>query len=241
MSALSHLFDPNSPTPARIAPSVLDADFGRLAAEIAAVEDGGCEVIHLDVMDGHFVPNLSIGVPVVAAVQKNSKCFLDAHLMIAEPRRYAAAFAKAGAHSLTFHAETVAPADREKLIGHIRGLGCRVGIALNPATPADAVFDTIPLVDIILVMTVWPGFGGQKFIADCLPKIEAIAKRLRHGQWLQVDGGINLDTARVAAAAGANSLVAGSAIYRSGDAREAFRQLQHAAREAQSGGGPRQR
>ncbi|TWT44737.1 Ribulose-phosphate 3-epimerase [Phycisphaerae bacterium RAS1] len=210
----------------RIAPSILDADMGRLAEQIAAVERAGATLLHLDVMDGHFVPNLSIGVPVVAGVNRCTELFLDTHLMITDPGKYAPAFVKAGADSITFHIE-VTPQPRD-LIRQIRDLGAKVGVSLNPGTPAEALFDILPEVDIVLVMTVWPGFGGQAFIRECLPKIESLKARLRPQQWLEVDGGINRDTAPLAIAAGADTLVAGSAVFAGGrgDAAALFHDLQ---------------
>lgn len=210
----------------RIAPSILDADMGRLAEQIAAVEQAGARLLHLDVMDGHFVPNLSIGVPVVAGVNRCTELFLDTHLMIMDPARYAPAFVKAGADSITFHIE-VAPKPRD-LIRQIRDLGAKVGVSLNPGTPTESLFDILPEVDIVLVMTVWPGFGGQAFIRECLPKIEALKGRLAPNQWLEVDGGINCETAALAIAAGADTLVAGSAVFAGGkgDAAALFRDLQ---------------
>jgi ribulose-phosphate 3-epimerase len=211
----------------RIAPSVLSADFGYLAEQIATVERAGADLLHLDIMDGHFVPNLSMGVPVVAGIARHTNLFLDAHLMITDPGRYAPAFAKAGANNITFHIE-VAPRPRE-LIKQIRDLGVTVGVSLNPGTPAEKIFDVLELVDVVLVMTVWPGFGGQEFMHECLPKMEAIAGRLNENQWLEVDGGIHNETAPLAAAAGADTLVAGSAIFGHADPGAAVVELRRAA------------
>lgn len=213
--------------PIRMAPSILNADFGQLAREIAAVETAGAKLLHLDVMDGHFVPNLSIGVPVVESVNDCTELFLDTHLMITDPGKYAPAFVQAGADSITFHIE-VAREPRE-LIQQIRDLGVKVGIALNPGTPAEAILDVLPLVDIALVMTVWPGFGGQKFIDDSLKKIETLAAQMSGEQWLEVDGGINSTTAPLCVAAGADTLVAGAAIFGGADPGPAFMGLQKAA------------
>ena len=195
----------------RIAPSLLAADFGRLAEQIALVEDGGADMLHLDIMDGHFVPNLSFGVPVVKAISRYAKTLLDTHLMITDPAQYAPKFVAAGAGAITFHIETTA--QPKELIYQLRDLGVQVGVSLNPGTPAEALDEIIAEVDMVLVMTVWPGFGGQSFMPESLPKIEKLAERLRPGQALQVDGGINLETAALVVQAGADTLVAGSAVF----------------------------
>jgi ribulose-phosphate 3-epimerase len=213
----------------RIAPSLLDADFGCLAEQIGAVERAGADMLHLDIMDGHFVPNLSIGVPVVAGVKRHTRLPLDVHLMITDPACYAPKFAEAGASSITFHIEA-APQPRE-VIGVLRKLRVQVGVSLNPGTPAEALDDILADVDMVLVMTVWPGFGGQKFIAECLEKISRIAARLRPDQALEVDGGINTDTAPRVVAAGADTLVAGKAIFSATDPAEALVRLRRAATE----------
>jgi len=214
----------------RVAPSVLSADFGHLAEAVSAVESAGAELLHLDIMDGHFVPNISFGVPVVASIRTCTNLFLDAHLMISDPHRYAKPFVEAGCDHLTFHIETT---DQPlALVEHIRNLGVTVGVSLNPTTPASAIDPILEHVDLVLVMSVWPGFGGQRFIPEVLAKVRTLRTRLESHQRLQIDGGIDVQTVGLAAKAGADTFVAGTAVFAQADPAEAFRNLSRLAREA---------
>ncbi|MCA9738607.1 MAG: ribulose-phosphate 3-epimerase [Gemmatimonadota bacterium] len=199
----------------RIAPSILSADFGRLAEQVQEVERAGADWIHVDVMDGHFVPNLTIGPLITAAVRRATALPVDVHLMIEAPERYLAAFADAGADRITVHRETCPHLHRT--LEEIERLGCPAGVALNPATPLSSIGDVVGDLDLLLVMTVNPGFGGQRFIRTMLPKIREARALLREagreGACLQVDGGIDARTAPEAVEAGADVLVAGSAVY----------------------------
>ena len=200
--------------PITIAPSLLSCDFARIAEEVGRVERSGGDWHHVDVMDGHFVPNLSIGPPVVKAIRKVAQRPLDVHLMIEEPRRYAADFARAGADVLTFHAELHAStAELRDTIRALRDAGApKVGVALNPDTAVERVADVLDAVDLVLVMSVFPGFGGQSFIADVLPKTRWLRERGYDGH-VEMDGGLNRETLPLCAAAGADVLVAGSALF----------------------------
>ncbi|UCG32746.1 MAG: ribulose-phosphate 3-epimerase [Phycisphaerales bacterium] len=214
----------------RIAPSLLAADFAHLADQIAAVEAAGAEVLHLDIMDGHFVPNLSFGVPVVEKIRPVTKMFLDAHLMITDPLKYAEPFVKAGSDLITFHSETTD--DLRPVVDHLRKLGTRVGVSLNPTTPVGSIEPILADVDLVLVMSVWPGFGGQLFIDSVLPKCRQLRDRLRPDQRLQIDGGLAPDTIIRAVQAGCDTIVAGSAIFGQPDPATAYAELHKLGLEA---------
>jgi ribulose-phosphate 3-epimerase len=207
----------------KIAPSILSADFSKLGEEILAVEKAGADYIHVDVMDGHFVPNITIGPLIVESIRPITKLPLDVHLMIENPDQYIEAFAKAGADYITVHVEACRHLHRT--IQNIKSFGVKAGVVLNPATPVESIQHIIGEVDMVLLMTVNPGFGGQKFIPEVLPKIKKV-KELAESKGLtieiEVDGGVNPETAKQCIEAGATVLVAGSAIYNQEDYHEAI-------------------
>ncbi|OLN33348.1 ribulose-phosphate 3-epimerase [Desulfosporosinus metallidurans] len=214
----------------QIAPSILSADFSRLGDQVRLVEDAGAEVLHIDVMDGHFVPNLTFGPALVQSIRAHSHMRFDIHLMVEEPERFIADFAAAGADHITFHLETSRHAHR--VIQQIKEQGMTAGIALNPATPLDGIKYILEDLDMVLLMTVNPGFGGQKFISNVIPKIQVLHQHLEQKKFnclIEVDGGINQETAPVVAKAGAHILVAGGAVFAQPDPKQAVKKLRQAA------------
>jgi ribulose-phosphate 3-epimerase len=225
MSAADDPF--RDPAP-KILPSILSADFARLGEDLAHAQACGGDFPHIDVMDGHLVPNLSIGVPIVDKLRRVTKSYFDVHLMIDEPVRYAAPFVKAGAQNITFHVEApeirgdVAAAAKE-----IRKLGCDVGVTLKPGTPIESVFPALPYVDLVLIMSVEPGFGGQKFMVEMLEKARRVKPMLKPNQKLEIDGGIGPGTIRQARAAGIDWFVVGSALFDAPDRKAAIHAMRH--------------
>lgn len=198
-----------------LAPSIIAADFAHIADEVTAIESAGADWIHVDVMDGHFVPDITIGPLFVKSLKRVTKLPLDVHLMISEPEKYIPAFAEAGATNITVHVETCP--DLPRVIEQIRKLGCHPGVTLNPATPASAIDSALPLVDLVLVMSVVPGFSGQKFMPEMIGKVEEIRAKLnalRLSAHLEVDGGINAETLPLMKNAGANVFVTGNAAFK---------------------------
>ncbi|MDD5010656.1 MAG: ribulose-phosphate 3-epimerase [Phycisphaerae bacterium] len=209
-----------------IAPSILSADFAHLADEIAQVEKTNIKMLHLDVMDGHFVPNISIGPVVIAKIRKCSNLFFDSHLMISEPERYADDFIKAGVNNITFHIEVVP--NPKDFINKLRDKGVSAGLCLNPETPVSAIEKYAPLADMILVMTVHPGFGGQSFIKEAAEKIKPIREIVGPNIRVEVDGGIDAETAPLVTGLGADTLVAGNAIFGKPDRAQAIEAIRKA-------------
>lgn len=205
------IVDPYTQQTPMIQPSILSADFTKLGSEIDQVLSGGADFLHLDILDGHFAPNISFGPAITAASRRATGCYLDAHLMISDPVRYAAPIVKTGVNSVTFHIEAVD--DPAATVVELRKLGCRVGITAKPATLVETLWPVLELVDLVLVMSVEPGFSGQAFMPQVLPKVEQIKKRLRPDQRLQIDGGIKADNIRRALDAGVDWFVIASAIF----------------------------
>ncbi len=208
-----------------ISPSILSADFANLERDIKLVEDNGADWIHVDVMDGHFVPNITIGIPVVKSLKRFAKKPLDVHLMIENPEKYIEDFAKAGADIITFHYEAVKPENIEDICNKIKSLGCKAGISIKPKTNQNDLIPYLQFFDMVLVMTVEPGFGGQEFMHYCAQKIPTIQQNGKEDLIIQVDGGINDVTSKICTSLGATSLVAGSYIYKSKDVKKAIESL----------------
>ncbi len=211
---------------AKVSPSILSADFANLGRDVKMAVEAGSDMIHVDVMDGHFVPNISIGVPVVKSLRKATDGFLDVHLMISQPERYIDAFMDAGADLINIHLE--AEGDMAAMLAHVRERGVKAALTIKPATPAQSVFPYLPLLDMVLVMSVEPGFGGQSFMPDSLDKVRALRAEIdRQGLdcLIEIDGGVNLKNAPEIVAAGTDILVAGSAVFGAPDPAEAIRTL----------------
>jgi ribulose-phosphate 3-epimerase len=212
-----------------IAPSILSADFSRLSEEIEAVERGGATILHVDVMDGHFVPNLTVGLPVVKSISRSTRLPIDAHLMISEPGRYAEQFVEAGAKMVSVHVE--ADAHLHRTLSSIKAAGAQAGVVLNPATPIESLTESLPFADYVLVMSVNPGFGGQRFIATSVDKVRRLRRMIEDRKLdtrIEIDGGIDKENIATVVAAGAEIIVAGSAIFGSQDPEAAVRGLREA-------------
>lgn len=209
-----------------VSPSILSADFANLERDIKKVETAGADWIHVDVMDGHFVPNITIGIPVVKSLRQVTNLPLDVHLMIENPEKYVEDFAKSGADIITFHYEAMKNKEKTiELIEKIKNLGKKVGLSIKPKTSPNDILELLPKLDLLLVMTVEPGFGGQKFMQDCATKIPIIKENAPQELIIQVDGGINDETAKICTNFGARSLVAGSYIYKAKDIKQAIKSL----------------
>ncbi len=214
---------------AKIAPSILSADFANLERDIHDLEKNGADIVHVDIMDGIFVPNISIGIPVVAALRKVTDLPLDVHLMIDRPVRYVEEFVKAGADYVTIHVEADQPQNTLEALDRIKALGCKAGIVLKPKTPVEAAIPYLEKCDMILVMTVEPGFGGQKFMADMMPKVAQLKEWMEDINpdcLIEVDGGVDANTCAVCKENGANVLVAGSAYFKATDRAEFVKTIQ---------------
>lgn len=216
----------------KIAPSILSADFAYLAQDCRDVLNAGADWLHIDVMDGDFVPNLSLGIPVLAGLSKAVDAFYDVHLMIRRPLEYIEAFARAGADLITFHLE--ADSDVEKTIEAIHAAGCKAAVSVKPATPVEEVFPYLDRLDMVLIMSVEPGFGGQKFMPQAVDKIAVLRERAGDGLMIQVDGGVDANTAPLCTRAGADVLVAGSAVFGKKDRKEAISAIRSACEHGES-------
>jgi len=212
--------------PIDIAPSILSADFSRLAEEIRAVESGGAALLHVDVMDGHFVPNITVGLPVVKSLARATRLPLDTHLMISEPGRYAEQFVQAGAQMVSVHVE--ADAHLHRTVNSIKSAGAKAGVVINPATPIESLVEILDFVDYVLVMSVNPGFGGQKFISTAVDKVARLRRMIDHRGLpvrIEIDGGIDLNNIRQVVDAGAEIIVSGSAVFGTKDPGAAVREM----------------
>lgn len=209
----------------KIAPSILAADFGNLAEEVKKVEKAGAELLHIDVMDGHFVPNITIGPLIVKALKKRTELPLDVHLMIEDPQKFIPAFADAGSDIISVHVEALNNSKLKDAVLQIKSFGVKAGVALNPPTPLSAIENILRDVDMVVVMSVNPGFAGQEFIPEVLPKIAELRKKISGDIEIEVDGGINDRNGKEVIKAGADILVAGTYVFKAKDAKEAIRRL----------------